>query len=114
MIFHLSLGTTAFKRSKALHLLIKSGQIQFAGYVKNKIYGKLFCATGKTDEKLKNRVFFKGEQEAVAAGYRPCGNCMPLAYEIWKNSSLTQKQIDGKYYGTPGDHGLAAGNRVFT
>ncbi|MBQ9180566.1 metal-binding protein [Candidatus Saccharibacteria bacterium] len=32
-----------------------------------------------------HRVFFKDEATAIAAGFRPCGRCMPEAYEDWKN-----------------------------
>ena len=31
-----------------------------------------------------NRVFFKDEAAAVAAGYRPCAVCMPEEYALWK------------------------------
>jgi len=33
---------------------------------------------------VKNRVFFRDEGDAVAAGYRPCAVCMPDAYRIWR------------------------------
>jgi methylphosphotriester-DNA--protein-cysteine methyltransferase len=32
----------------------------------------------------KCRVFFKDEETAIAAGYRPCGTCMKEKYKIWK------------------------------
>jgi methylphosphotriester-DNA--protein-cysteine methyltransferase len=31
-----------------------------------------------------HRVFFEDEAAAVAAGYRPCGVCMPEEYAAWK------------------------------
>jgi methylphosphotriester-DNA--protein-cysteine methyltransferase len=30
-------------------------------------------------------VFFADEATAVAAGYRPCGNCMKAEYREWKD-----------------------------
>jgi methylphosphotriester-DNA--protein-cysteine methyltransferase len=35
--------------------------------------------------KIENRVFFKDECEAIEAGYRPCGACMPEEYRMWKS-----------------------------
>jgi Metal binding domain of Ada len=51
------------------------------------IYGELDCwsakkALGKGYEKI--RVFFADEETAIAAGYRPCGNCMREKYREWK------------------------------
>ncbi|MCE6992186.1 hypothetical protein LZG72_23970 [Dyadobacter sp. CY323] len=34
--------------------------------------------------KLKNRVFFESESEAIENGYRPCGHCMRDEYSKWK------------------------------
>jgi len=57
---------------------------------KNNVYGRLDCrcannaiarGTG-TYEKL--RVFFADEQTAIAAGFRPCGVCLPEEYAAWK------------------------------
>jgi len=31
-----------------------------------------------------HRVFFLTEEHARAAGYRPCGVCLPVAYASWK------------------------------
>ena len=33
---------------------------------------------------LANRVFFADEAAAIAAGYRPCGACLPEKYKEWK------------------------------
>ena len=58
------------------------------GNKKSKIYGRLDCSAVKryiedgTYQAI--RVFFASEQDAVAAGYRPCGNCMREAYNVWK------------------------------
>jgi hypothetical protein len=59
------------------------------GNARMKIYGRLDCASanravagGNTYQK--HRVFFADEATAIAAGYRPCGNCMPQQYKIWR------------------------------
>ena len=54
------------------------------------IYGRLDCwsannALGKGYERI--RVFFADEATAIAAGYRPCANCMPEAYRAWRAAS---------------------------
>jgi methylphosphotriester-DNA--protein-cysteine methyltransferase len=55
--------------------LLESGAVTLAGNRKLKIYGLLTCGSGKRMKK-ENRVFFADQQEALRAGYRPCGNCM--------------------------------------
>ncbi|HEY2371120.1 MAG TPA: Ada metal-binding domain-containing protein [Gaiellaceae bacterium] len=58
------------------------------GHRKNKIYGRLDCAGAASwiakGHYVKQRVFFRDEATAVAAGYRPCARCMPAAYAVWK------------------------------
>ena len=56
-----------------------------------KIYGKLNCssamravAAGNTYQK--HRVFFVDEATAIAAGYRPCGNCLREQYKTWRTN----------------------------
>lgn len=65
----------------------------FGGHYKLKIYGRLDCPSAnrylKQGQYVKHRVFFKDEATAIAAGYRPCGVCMPEAYRKWKE---TQKK----------------------
>lgn len=58
------------------------------GHRKHRIYGRLDCpkaliyvAKGTYG---KNRVFFADEPTAIAAGYRPCHDCMPRQYAAWK------------------------------
>lgn len=36
---------------------------------------------------VKYRVFFKDEETAIKAGYRPCAICMPLEYKEWKKKN---------------------------
>lgn len=83
MTSHMELGKDTLERKQQLARLKRKGDISFGGYTKAKIYGLLNCISGKR-MKLENRVFFKNEQEAVDAGYRPCGNCLPEKYKLWK------------------------------
>lgn len=86
MIKHIDLGEQDAERRKNLAFLIRKGQISLAGYRKGKIYGLLNCSLGKR-MKVENRVFFKNESEALANGYRPCGNCLHQKYRIWKEAN---------------------------
>ncbi|XZF12992.1 Ada metal-binding domain-containing protein [Chitinophagaceae bacterium MMS25-I14] len=67
--------------------LLRHGSVQLSGNKKLYIYGTLRCASGKR-MKRSNRVFFSSEEEAITAGYRPCGHCMKKAYNKWKNESF--------------------------
>jgi methylphosphotriester-DNA--protein-cysteine methyltransferase len=66
--------------------LLKQGEIKLAGNLRLKIYGTLYCVSGKRMKK-QNRVFFKNEKEAIQLGFRPCGHCMHEAYLNWKNKN---------------------------
>jgi methylphosphotriester-DNA--protein-cysteine methyltransferase len=88
MIRHIDLGSDAKARQMAVRRLILSGQIHFGGYLPGKIYGRLSCASGKK-MKVENRVFFQNEQEAIAAGYRPCGHCLRDKYREWKSNAIS-------------------------
>ncbi len=63
----------------------------FGGHKKLKIYGRLDCPSAARylakGQYAKNRVFFLNEDTAIAAGYRPCGVCMPEAYKKWKSQN---------------------------
>ncbi|WP_152267041.1 Ada metal-binding domain-containing protein [Agriterribacter humi] len=83
MIEHIALGKNNEERKKKLASLIRSKTINWGGYKKAKIYGLLSCKSGKR-MKTANRVFFKDEQQAIGAGYRPCGACLPDKYKRWK------------------------------
>lgn len=56
------------------------------GHRKLKIYGRLDCPSAlrhiDKGHYVQHRVFFKDEETAIAAGYRPCGICMKQAYSI--------------------------------
>ncbi len=69
--------------NSALRGKIQSTEIVLAGNSSLKIYGTLYCKSGKRMKKA-NRVFFSSEQEALANGYRPCGHCMKKSYAKWK------------------------------
>lgn len=81
--------------TKTYHLINSEGKPyeskepgQFGGHRKLKIYGRLDCPSAlryiAKGQYVKNRVFFKDEDTAIAAGYRPCAICMPEAYKKWK------------------------------
>jgi methylphosphotriester-DNA--protein-cysteine methyltransferase len=61
------------------------------GHRRNRIYGRLDCAGAARwiakGHYVKQRVFFADETTAIAAGYRPCANCLPDAYKAWKAKS---------------------------
>ena len=86
MISHSSLGNHPITSSRKLKMLIDSGEIQFGGNIPQKIYGTLQCKSGKRLKKG-NRIFFSSKEEAIAAGYRPCGNCMKADYIKWKSNN---------------------------
>ncbi|HTE31235.1 MAG TPA: Ada metal-binding domain-containing protein [Chryseolinea sp.] len=77
MINHNALPTAIVRRD------IRARRIVLAGNKTAKIYGTLHCRSGKK-MKIENRVFFSSVEEAVVAGFRPCGNCMRAMYNIWK------------------------------
>ena len=58
------------------------------GHRKLRIYGRLDCPSANRHisqgHYVKYRVFFKDEATAIAAGYRPCGVCMPKEYKRWR------------------------------
>jgi hypothetical protein len=82
--------------AKTYQLLGKDRQIYSSGTPgflggngQMKIYGQLngssamrALAAGNTYQK--HRVFFADEATAIAAGYRPCGNCMRDQYRAWR------------------------------
>jgi methylphosphotriester-DNA--protein-cysteine methyltransferase len=60
------------------------------GHRRNRVYGRLDCAGAlrwiARGHYVRHRVFFADEPTAVAAGYRPCANCLPAEYAVWKAS----------------------------
>lgn len=61
------------------------------GHRGTRIYGRLDCPSAlraiANGGYVKYRVFFADEDDAVAAGYRPCAVCMPEKYRAWKNQA---------------------------
>jgi len=80
MLFHSATSSQTFKS------LVRNGSIVLAGNRPLKIFGSLHCATGRR-MKVRNRVFFASEEEALRLGYRPCGHCMRAAYAQWKQQT---------------------------
>lgn len=58
----------------------------FGGNSKLKVYGRLDCPSALSTIRRfpgsyeQHRVFFADEKTALAAGYRPCGNCLRKQY----------------------------------
>ena len=58
------------------------------GNAKARIYGRLDCSAANdalSTGYARHRVFFADEQNAIQAGYRPCGRCMISQYKEWKS-----------------------------
>jgi hypothetical protein len=80
-----------------------------AGNRKLKIYGQLNCglpSCGFPDRGLPPdhkpiRVYFADEETAIAAGYRPCGGCMPERYKQWKQGPQPGKGSYPWHVGPP-------------
>ena len=73
------------------------------GHRRSRIYGRLDC-TGAArwiarGHYVRHRVFFAGEAEAIAAGYRPCAMCLPAEYRAWKASVAAVEQAGGEVGG---------------
>lgn len=72
--------------AEELRIKIKRSEVTLAGNSILKIYGTLKCGSGKRMNN-ENRVFFSSKDEAINAGYRPCGHCMKMDYQQWKKCS---------------------------
>lgn len=80
---------------KAYRLLGPDGQERLSeapgllgGHRGNRIYGRLDCPSAlkwlAAGHYVRQRVFFASEDDALQAGYRPCGCCLPDKYATWK------------------------------
>lgn len=53
-----------------------------------RLYGRLDCPSALSHIRrggyVQRRVFFASEEDAIAAGFRPCGRCLRDKYEAWK------------------------------
>ena len=61
---------------------------KLGGHRRNRIYRRLDCSAAlraiARGGYVTNRVFFLTEEDARAAGYRPCAACLSGAYTTWK------------------------------
>lgn len=66
------------------------------GHRKLSIYGRLDCPSAlryiAKGDYVQYRVFFKDEETAIAAGYRPCYYCMREKYKSWKSEKDKNKE----------------------
>ena len=76
--------------SKRYKLLVADGKFyesdtpgQFGGNSKLKIYGRLDCPSALST--------IKRFPTALAAGYRPCGNCLRAKYKQYKENEAEYK-----------------------
>ena len=73
----------------------------FGGNGKLKIYGRLDCPSALSTIRRfpgsyeKTRVFFADEKAALAAGYRPCGNCLRKQYREYMDNPQKYKEKFG-------------------
>ena len=92
---------------KIYHLIDANGKTYesdtpgtFGGHRKLKIYGRLDCPSAlryiAKGQYVQYRVFFKDEETAIAAGYRPCGVCMKAEYKRWKEQKAMKKDEGNK------------------
>jgi len=59
------------------------------GHRGTRIFGRLDCPAAlraiARGGYVAQRIFFLNERHARAAGYRPCGVCLPTKYRAWKS-----------------------------
>lgn len=70
-------------------LIVSSEPGTLGGYRKERRYGRLDCKLARRalrhgGQYAQQRVFFKDEATAIAAGYHPCASCMPEEHKAWK------------------------------
>lgn len=70
---------------------LSSDKGKLGGNKRQRIYGKLDCKSAnryiKKGSYVQQRVYFANEEDAISAGYRPCGICLPNEYRIWKENN---------------------------
>lgn len=65
---------------------------EYGGNGELKIYGRMDCPSALSTIRRfpgsyeKKRVFFADERTALAAGYRPCGNCLRAKYREYMDN----------------------------
>ena len=69
------------------------------GHRRTKIYGRLDCPSAlrwiAKGQYVQHRVFFADEDDAIAAGYRPCGHCLRPEYRQWLADHESRDVGDG-------------------
>lgn len=69
----------------------------FGGHRCGKRYGRLDCRAAlraiARGGYVQHRVFFASEDDARAAGYRPCAVCMPDQYAAWKAARAGRRSV---------------------
>ena len=55
---------------------------------------RLRFIVGKTSYDDLFKVFFRDEADAIAAGFRPCGNCMKAHYKLWKEGKIIPGDLE--------------------
>ena len=74
---------------------------EYGGNSKLKVYGRLDCGTALASmrrfpgEYQKHRVFFADEKTALAAGFRPCGNCLRAKYKEYMDDPEAYRKKHG-------------------
>ena len=66
------------------------------GHRGTRIYGRLDCPAAlraiARGGYVRQRVFFRDEETAIAAGYRPCAVCCPEQYQAFKAAQRTANE----------------------
>jgi hypothetical protein len=60
---------------------------ELGGNRRDKLYGRLDCWSANLalpKGYAKHCVFFRDEEAALPAGYRPCGHCLKPHHQVWK------------------------------
>lgn len=68
------------------------------GHRGTRIYGRLNCPAAlraiARGGYVRQRVFFRDEATAIAAGYRPCAVCCPEQYRVFKANQAAARDPD--------------------
>jgi hypothetical protein len=80
------------------------------GHRGNRIYGRLDCPAAlkwlARGHYVKQRVFFADEETALAAGFRPCGCCLPEKYRVFKAGGDPRTVAGGEMRAAPGERAV--------
>lgn len=77
------------------------------GHRGSHIFGRLDCPSAlraiANGGYVKNRVFFADEATATAAGFRPCGVCLPEEHAAWKAAEAGRATATSATDSAPGE-----------